>query len=90
MRILFDHGTPRPLRGHFPEHRIDTAAEKGWSQLGNGELLEHAERDEYDLMVTTDQNMLDDGSGVRAGLRAVERDMKLYDAERVAMAGGRP
>ena len=30
MRILFDHGTPRPLRDHFPEHRIDTAAEKGW------------------------------------------------------------
>ena len=53
MRILFDHGTPRPLRDHFPEHRIDTAAEKGWSQLGNGELLDHAERDEYDLMVTT-------------------------------------
>ena len=57
MRILFDHGTPRPLRDHFPEHRIDTAAEKGWSQLGNGELLDHAERDEYDLMITTDQNM---------------------------------
>ncbi len=57
MRILFDHGTPRPLRGHFPEHSIDTAAEKGWSQLGNGELLDRAERDEYDLMITTDQNM---------------------------------
>lgn len=57
MRILFDHGTPRPLREHLPEHRLDTAAEKGWSQLGNGELLAHAERDEYDLLITTDQNM---------------------------------
>ena len=57
MRILFDHGTPRPLRDHFREHRVDTAAEKGWSQLGNGELLDHAERDEYDLLITTDQNM---------------------------------
>ncbi len=57
MRILFDHGTPRPLRDHLPEHRVDTAAEKGWSQLGNGELLDHAERDEYDLLITTDQNM---------------------------------
>ena len=57
MRILFDHGTPRPLREHLPEHRVDTAAEKGWSQLGNGELLDHAERDEYDLLITTDHNM---------------------------------
>ena len=57
MRILFDHGTPRPLRDHLPQHRVDTAAEKGWSQLGNGELLDHAERAEYDLMITTDQNM---------------------------------
>ena len=57
MRILFDHGTPRPLREHLPEHRVDTAAEKRWSQLGNGELLDHAERDEYDLLITTDQNM---------------------------------
>ena len=57
MRILFDHGTPRPLREHLPEHRVDTAAEKGWSQSGNGELLDHAESDEYDLLITTDQNM---------------------------------
>ena len=57
MRILFDHGTPRPLREHLPEHRVDTAVEKGWSQFGNGELLDHAERDEYDLLITTDQNM---------------------------------
>ena len=57
MRILFDHGTPRPLRGHLPEHTVDTAAEKGWSRLSNGALLDHAEREEYDLMITTDQNM---------------------------------
>ena len=57
MRILFDHGTPRPLRGHLPEHTVDTAAEKGWLKLSNGELLDQAEREEYDVMVTTDQNM---------------------------------
>ena len=57
MRILFDQGTPRPLRQHLPEHTIDTAAEKGWSALSNGELLDHAEQEAYQLMITTDQNM---------------------------------
>lgn len=57
MRILFDHGTPRPLRGHLSEHVVDTAAEKGWAELSNGELLDRAERDGYDLLITTDQNL---------------------------------
>ena len=57
MRILLDHGTPRPLRGHLPEHVVDTAAERGWSRLGNGELLAEAERAAYDVLITTDQNM---------------------------------
>ena len=57
MRILFDHGTPRPLRDHLPEHTVDTAAEKGWSELSNGELLDHAETEDYQLLITTDQNM---------------------------------
>ena len=57
MRILLDHGTPRPLRGHLPEHVVDTAAERGWSQLGNGELLDESEREASDVLITTGQNM---------------------------------
>ena len=45
------------MRGHLPEHVVDTAAERGWSQLGNGELLDEAEREAYDVLITTDQNM---------------------------------
>ena len=57
MRILFDHGTPRPLRNHRPEHTVDTASEMGWSEMSNGDLLDHAEREGYQLLITTDQNM---------------------------------
>ncbi|MEM8953189.1 MAG: hypothetical protein AAGD22_03470 [Verrucomicrobiota bacterium] len=57
MKILFDQGTPVPLRDHLYSHDIDTAAERGWSQLENGELLAVAEKDGYDLFVTTDQNL---------------------------------
>ena len=57
MRILFDHGTPRPLRNYLTQHVVDTAAQQGWSDLSNGELLDQAEREAYHLLITTDQNM---------------------------------
>ena len=40
MRLLFDQGTPAPLRRHLTDHSVDTLAEKGWSDKGNGELLD--------------------------------------------------
>ncbi len=32
-------------------------AERGWSELGNGDLIARAEDEGYDVVVTTDQNM---------------------------------
>ena len=57
MKILFDQGTPVPLRRHLVGHSIQTVYEQGWSTLSNGELLAQAERGGYDLLVTTDQNL---------------------------------
>ena len=57
MNILFDQGTPAPLRRHLAEHTVDTAFERGWSNLRNGALLDHAEMEGYQLLVTTDQNL---------------------------------
>jgi hypothetical protein len=57
VRILFDQGTPVPLRGALGEHDISTAYERGWSQLQNGELLDAAEREGFALLVTTDSNI---------------------------------
>ena len=57
MKLLFDQGTPAPLRNHLPEHSADTLAEKGWSEKDNGELLDLAEREGYQILVTTDQNL---------------------------------
>lgn len=57
MRVLFDQGTPVPLRRHLPEHRVDTAYERGWSQLRNSALLARAEDDGYQLLITTDQSL---------------------------------
>ena len=57
MKLLFDQGTPAPLRRHLPGHSVDTLAEKGWSEKGNGELLDLAEMEGYVVLVTTDQSL---------------------------------
>jgi len=36
---------------------VDTLFEKGWSEKGNGELLDLAEAEGYEVLVTTDQNI---------------------------------
>ena len=57
MRVLFDQGTPVPLRDHLPGHRVSTAYELSWGSLKNGELLQQAERHGFEVLVTTDQNL---------------------------------
>ena len=57
MKLLFDQGTPVPLRNHLPHHAVETAYERGWGGLTNGELLGRAEAEGFDALVTTDQNL---------------------------------
>ena len=57
MRVLFDQGTPAPLRHVLPGHEVSTAYELGWSTLKNGELLAAAERCGPEVLVTTDTNL---------------------------------
>ena len=59
MRILFDQGTPVPLRKILNSHQVETAFERGWSTLTNGDLLVAAEREGFDVVVTTDRNLRD-------------------------------
>lgn len=56
MKILFDHGTPVPLRRHLPDHEIATAYEMGWARLSNGDLLAAAEP-AFTAFITTDQSL---------------------------------
>jgi predicted nuclease of predicted toxin-antitoxin system len=57
MKLLLDQGTPVPLRNHLPGHTVETAYEKGWSNLKNGDLLTWAEAEGFDALITTDQNL---------------------------------
>jgi hypothetical protein len=56
MRILFDQGTPAPLRHKLISQTVSTAYEMGWAQLENGELLKAAEAsftDEHGLGIAS-------------------------------------
>ena len=57
MKLLFDQGTPVPLRKHLSNHTVETAYEKGWSNLKNGDLLTQADAEGFDALITTDQNL---------------------------------
>lgn len=57
MLILFDHGTPAPLRLFLAEHTVTTAYEAGWATLTNGALLDAGERSGYYLLITTDKSL---------------------------------
>ena len=57
MKILFDQGTPVPLRQLLREHTVVTAYERGWQTLENGSLISAAEADGFEVILTTDQNL---------------------------------
>jgi hypothetical protein len=57
VKVLFDQGTPAPLRRALIDHSVETAYERGWSVLQNGELIATAEAAGFEVFVTTDKNL---------------------------------
>ena len=57
MLLLFDNGTPAPLRYALKGHVVVEDIERGWDQLLNGELIAAAEAAGFELLLTTDKNM---------------------------------
>lgn len=55
MKVLFDQGTPVPLRRHL-HSPVATVYELGWDTLENGALIARAEAAGFDVLVTTDRN----------------------------------
>src|SRR2546428_14187889 len=58
MRVLFDQATPVPIRAFLIGHTVRTAAQQHWDTLKNGDLLTAAEREGFEVFLTTDKNML--------------------------------
>jgi hypothetical protein len=56
FRILLDECLDRRLAKQISGHYIQTAADKGWAGLDNGQLLVKAEK-EFDVFITVDRNL---------------------------------
>lgn len=57
MKVRFDQGTPAPLRKALTGHTVETAFERGWSTLQNGQLISAAEAAGFAVFVTTDRDL---------------------------------
>ena len=57
MVVLLDQGVPAPLRHYLSRHTVKTASDHGWATLANGDLLNAAEAQGFDVFVTTDKNL---------------------------------
>lgn len=59
MRILFDKNVPIGVRRFLSGHEVRTFVEMQWHpQLENGELLKAGEAAGFDVILTSDQNIV--------------------------------
>ncbi len=56
-RVLFDVNVPRPAARLLTRHLVEFADQRGWRELANGDLLEAAEGEGFDVMLTADTNL---------------------------------
>ena len=57
MKVLLDENLPRRLRNNLGNHDVFTVSFKGWAGLENGELLQAAEAEGFEVFVTGDQTL---------------------------------
>jgi hypothetical protein len=57
MLVLFDQSTPVPIRPLLKGHTVETAWQRGWDKLKNGDLLRAAEEAGFEVLVTPDKNI---------------------------------
>lgn len=56
-RLLLDEFVPAGLKGFLTAFEVKTAPEMGWAGISNGRLLDLAEQNGFDIMVTSDTNI---------------------------------
>ena len=56
MRILLDESVPVQILDALSRHEVSTAVEVGWRGISNGELLDRAEADGFQLLIVADKN----------------------------------
>ena len=57
MRVLLDENLPRRLRWYLPEHDVSTVTYQGWNTLKDGAVLDLAEQNGFQILITADRNL---------------------------------
>jgi hypothetical protein len=57
LKVLLDENLDHRLRKSLAAHEVFTASYKGWDGLKNSSLLQAAEDDGFDVLVTGDQTL---------------------------------
>jgi hypothetical protein len=57
VKVLLDENLDHRLRMHLGAHEVFTASYKGWDGFKNGKLLQAAEDDGFDVLITGDQTL---------------------------------
>ena len=57
MKILLDECVPWPMHRLLSQHSVTSVQAQGWSGIRNSELLRRAETAEFELFITSDQNI---------------------------------
>jgi hypothetical protein len=57
VKVLLDENLDHRLRNHLGSHEVFTASYMGWDGFKNGRLLQAAEKDGFDVLVTGDQTL---------------------------------
>jgi len=56
VRILLDESVPVQIRNALGGHEVASAVEMGWRGISNGDLLDRAEADGFQLLIVADKN----------------------------------
>jgi predicted nuclease of predicted toxin-antitoxin system len=57
LKILLDENLDHRLRASLASHEVFTASYKGWDGLKNGKLLDAAENDGFEVLLTGDRTL---------------------------------
>jgi predicted nuclease of predicted toxin-antitoxin system len=57
VRVLLDENVPRRLRWYLPGHDVSTVIYLGWNTLKDGAVLDLAEQNGFQILITADRNL---------------------------------
>ena len=52
-----DHNLDRRLKNYFSDHDVSTTQNEGWADVVNGKLLDLAEQNGFEVLLTADSNI---------------------------------